>query len=111
MAFLGTPASAAEIREAVEYGSVENMRQREQESGSGLAGGRLRPRDVNNPDSYKVRRAKVGGYRDYFDDEQVRQIDAIVDETLAPVFGYHSAARRAAEGAPKAPAPAAAGSE
>jgi hypothetical protein len=94
MAFIGTPATAEEIREAVEYGSVENMRQREQQSGASIGGGRLRPRDVNNPDSYKVRRAKVGGYRDYFDDEQVRQIDELVDSRLAPVFGYHSEARR-----------------
>jgi hypothetical protein len=93
MGFIGTPASAEEIREAVDYGSVENMRRREQEAGAGIAGGRLKPRDVNNPDSYKVRRAKVGGYRDYFDDAQVRQIDAVVDATLAPVFGYRSDAR------------------
>ena len=88
MAFLGTPASAAEIREAVEYGSVENMRQREQESGSGLGGGRLRPRDVNNPDSYKVRRAKVGGYRDYFDDEQAARISELLESRLSPIYGY-----------------------
>lgn len=96
MAFIGTPATPEEILEAVEYGSVENMRRREQASGAGLGGGRLKPRDVNNPDSYKVRRAKVGGYRDYFDDEQVRQIEALVDATLAPVFGYHSDQRDAA---------------
>ncbi len=39
-----------------------------------------------------MRRAKVGGYRDYFDDEQVRQIDAFVDRHLLPGFGYGSPA-------------------
>ena len=34
--------------------------------------------DKSNPDSFKVRRAKVGGYRDYFDDAQVAEIDALV---------------------------------
>jgi hypothetical protein len=92
MAFLGTPATADEITEAVAFGSVDNMRKLEQKSAYSLAGGRMKPRDVNNPDSYKVRRAKVGGYRDYFTDEQVRLIDAQVDDTLAPVFGYGSAA-------------------
>ena len=43
--------------------------------------------DKDNPDSYKVRRAKVGGYRDYFTDEQCEQLDAMVAE-LNPVFGY-----------------------
>jgi hypothetical protein len=53
-----------------------------------LAGGRMMPGDKNNPDSYKVRRAKVGGYRDYFSDEQVDAIDKQVADTLDPLFGY-----------------------
>jgi len=35
-----------------------------------------------------VRRAKVGGYRDYFDDEQVAKIDKLVNTRLSGVFGY-----------------------
>ena len=35
-----------------------------------------------------MRRAKVGGYRDYFDDAETQQIDAITDESLSPVWGY-----------------------
>jgi len=35
-----------------------------------------------------VRRAKVGGYRDYFDDEQVRVIERCVNDPLDPAFGY-----------------------
>ena len=30
----------------------------------------------------------VGGYRDYFDDDQVASLDAYVRERLSPVFGY-----------------------
>jgi hypothetical protein len=57
------------------------------------------PGDKDNPDSYKVRRAKVGGYRDYFDDDQVQQIDSYIRSNLDPVFGYevqdvHPAAMR-----------------
>ena len=90
MRFLETPATVEEIREAVEYGSIENMRKMEQQSANSMASRRMKPGDVNNPDSYKVRRAKVGGYHDYFDDDQVAEIDALVDQTLAPLFGYHS---------------------
>ena len=53
-----------------------------------LAGGRMVPRDKDNPDSYKVRKGKVGGYRDYFTDEEVAAIDARLAETLDPLFGY-----------------------
>ena len=30
----------------------------------------------------------MGGYRDYFNDAQVTQIDALVNDRLDPVFGY-----------------------
>ena len=86
--FLGAPADEATIRSAVEYASIENMRTLEAQRKFWLAGNRLQARDRDNPDSYKVRRAKVGGYRDYFDDEQVARIDELVQEKLSPVFAY-----------------------
>jgi len=46
------------------------------------------PKDRKNPNSYKVRRAKVGGYRDYFEDGQIVEIEKLLNETLSPVFGY-----------------------
>jgi len=48
------------------------------------------PKDRNDPNTYKVRRAKVGGFRDYFDDAQIAQIEALVNDTLSPGFGYNS---------------------
>ena len=53
-----------------------------------LSGGRMVPRDRSNPNSYKVRRAKVGGYKDYFDDQQVAEIEAYMASNLSPLFGY-----------------------
>jgi len=55
-----------------------------------LSGSRMAPADRSNPDSYKVRRGKVGGYRDYFDDGQIARIDAIIGDRLSPFFGYGS---------------------
>jgi hypothetical protein len=86
--FLGTPGKPEEISEAVRYAAVDNMRRIEQERTFWRSGRRLVAGDRDNPDSYKVRRAKVGGWRDYFDDEQVAAIDAFVREHLAPVYGY-----------------------
>jgi len=88
--FMGTPGTDAEIREALEFSSYENMKQMEQKKTFWLSGGRMVPKDRDNPDSYKVRRAKVGGYRDYFDDDQVARIEALVNSTLSPYFGYTS---------------------
>ncbi len=85
-AFLGLDFSAGEISRAVDFASVDNLRKLG--AGDFFKNHRLRPTDPNNPDSNKVRRAKVNGYRDDFTAEQVSRIDAYVREKLAPSFGY-----------------------
>ncbi len=94
--FMDTPATDEQIAEAVDFASYDNMKQMEQQRTFWLSGGRLVPKDRNNPDSYKVRRAKVGGYRDYFRDDELERINTMVDETLAPVFGYRTEAEKSA---------------
>jgi len=77
------------IRETVEFSSVENLRKLEKENYF-HGGSRVKAKDSSNPDSFKVRRAKVGGYRDYFDDEQVAKIDELVNTRLSEVFDYRT---------------------
>jgi hypothetical protein len=49
----------------------------------------LQPRDMNDPESFNVRRGKVGGYRDYLSaDDQQYAADALRE--LDPRFGYNS---------------------
>jgi hypothetical protein len=88
LAFMGTPGTEDEIREAVAFASFENMRKMEANSTFWLSGGRMRPRDRKNPQSFKTRRGKVGGYRDHFDDGEIAEIDRRIAEQLSPVFGY-----------------------
>jgi hypothetical protein len=88
LAFMGTPGTQEEIREAVAFASFENMRKMEANSTFWLSGGRMRPRDRKNPQSFKTRRGKVGGYRDHFDDGEIAEIDRRIAEQLSPVFGY-----------------------
>jgi hypothetical protein len=89
VAFLGMQPDDRHVDEAVRFASVDNLRELERKRFFRGAGIRMRARDRSNPDSYKVRRAKVGGYRDYFDDDQLARIDAMVQSGLSPVFGYH----------------------
>ena len=35
-----------------------------------------------------MRRAKVGGYKDYFDEKETAQIDEYVAKELSAAFGY-----------------------
>ena len=86
--FLGTPASDAQIADAVRFASYDNMKQMEQQRVFWLSGGRLVPKDRSNPNSYKVRRGKVAGYRDDFDAAQLARIDQLVETTLDPLYGY-----------------------
>ncbi len=95
--FIGTPGTEEQIREAVRFASVENMKKLEQQKTFWLSGSRMVPKDRKNPNSYKVRRAKVGGYRDYFEDEQIEAIERLVNERLAPAFGYTAAEQAPAE--------------
>ena len=88
--FLGTPGNAKEIAEAVRFASVENMRNMETKRTFWLSGSRMLAKDRDNPDSFKVRKAKVGGYRDYFSAEQIAAMQALVRERLDPLFGYQS---------------------
>jgi hypothetical protein len=63
------------------------MKKMEQDTFFKGSGARVKPGDKNNPESFKVRKAKVGGYRDHFTDEQCEQLQRMVDE-LDPMFGY-----------------------
>ena len=86
--FLGMQPDDKLIQDTVEFASVDNLRKLEKENYFWRSGSRVKARDPSNPHSYKVRRAKVGGYRDYFDDDQVARIDALVNSELSEIFGY-----------------------
>ena len=85
---MGDEFSDAEIQEAVEFGAFDNLRKLESE-GFFRSGG-LTLRNAADPESFKVRRAKVGGYRDYFTPEQAAELEALVRERLSPGLGYNS---------------------
>lgn len=89
----GKPSQADAITSSVEYASVENMRKLEEKNTFWLAGGRMKPGKKGDPNSYKVRRAKVGGYKDYFDEAQAAEIDEYVRKELSPAFGYDAPPR------------------
>ena len=91
MGHLGEDVNAEHIKGAVDFATVEKMRKMESDNYFWRSGSRVQAKDKDNPNSYKTRKGKVGGYRDYFDDEQVAAIDALVNEKLLPAFGYTDA--------------------
>jgi hypothetical protein len=82
----GAPFSEDEIREAVDFASFDRLKALER--ANFFKNERLAPRDPGDPDSFKVRRGVVGGYRDYFEPAQIEAMEALVRERLAPALGY-----------------------
>jgi hypothetical protein len=89
---MGESFSAEEIQDAVSFGSFDNLRQLET-AGFFRRGG-LSLRNASDPDTFKVRRGKISGYRDYFSPEQLAQMDEMVATRLSPTLGYAPGDRR-----------------
>ncbi len=83
---IGWDCSEAEIQAAVDFAAFDKLKGLERQHFFQSA--RMQPSDTRDPDSYKVRRGKIGGYRDYFTPEQVAEIDAILAQQLSPTLGY-----------------------
>ena len=65
------------------------MRRMERENASKVTAHRsMKPGDASDPSSYKVRRGKVGGYREDFPAEQVAELEALVRDNILPELGY-----------------------
>jgi hypothetical protein len=85
---LGESAPDATIfQEALEFSRFENMQKLE--AAGAFDSNILHPGDVRDPESFKVRRGKVGGYREYLSrDDQEYAASAL--EELDQRFGYGS---------------------
>ncbi len=86
--FLELDVDDVMIREAVRFASFESLKQKEREGF--FRSTRLGASDPDNPDSFKVRRGEIGGYRQHFSPEQTAALDGMVGSSLHPDYGYGS---------------------
>lgn len=84
--FLDTPRSTGQIEAVVERNSFDRMRAREA-SGEYTAryGSKLSPGTLDDPNSFKVRRGKVGGYRDELAPEDVEYAQQVLVRLAYPL--------------------------
>ncbi len=83
---IGWSCTDEEIAAAVDFASFDKLKALERDRF--FQSRRMQPRDSGDSDTYKVRRGKVGGYREDFTPEQVARLDALVAERLDPRLGY-----------------------
>ena len=77
--------SNREIEGAIEFSSFNNMKKMEAEDRFKIK--RLRPGDVNDNDSYKVRRGVIGGYKDYLSQGNIQNLNEKMKH-LSRYYGY-----------------------
>jgi hypothetical protein len=86
-AFIGLEVKPELVDEAVKFSEFENMKK--MEANNEFGGAILQARDVSDPDSFKVREGRVGGYMKHFGAADLRFLDEAVAR-LDPFFGYRA---------------------
>jgi hypothetical protein len=90
------------LDEVLELGKIEKMRKMEAQSARGAHNSRrtdpniesafmtraFQPSDPNDPETFKVRKGKIGGYVDYLGKDEIAYLDKKISEGLDPEFGY-----------------------
>jgi hypothetical protein len=83
---IGLKTGTKDIRDAVEFGSLANLKRLEREGYFNSS--RLRKARKSDDQSGKVRSGTSGGYRAELDAEAAARIDAYLRDNLDPRFGY-----------------------
>jgi hypothetical protein len=84
--FCGVPGVREElIREAVAFADFENMKR--MEAGNEFGTSILRARDASDPDSFKVREGKVGGFSKHFSQADLEYLSRCL-ASLDAFYGY-----------------------
>lgn len=89
LSFMGVRDISDEILErAVAFSGFENMKKMEKTESLGAR--RMRPGNMQDEESFKVRKGTIGGHVNYLSAEDIDYIDAVIDEMGNPFSGRHS---------------------
>lgn len=72
------------LSETIEYGSFKNLKKLE--ASESFSSKVIRPKDKNDPNSYKVRSGKIGGYADHLNEEDILFLDTVIKEMACPIL-------------------------
>ncbi len=77
------------IQRSVEFCAFDNMRKIESTAKTDAFV--LKAADLTDTESFKTRKGKIGGFRDYLNEEDIAWMDALIDEKLSPAFNCYKA--------------------
>ena len=82
---MGLPGvSDEEVTSAIEFGRFENLKRLE--SSGRLRDSALKPKDASDPDSFKVRKGQVGGYRESLSADDIAYIEDTLRRYPCPLY-------------------------
>lgn len=67
------------VKESIDFAQFNNMRKMELQ---GSHGNKLQPGNEKDPDSFKVRKGKVGTFQQELNEEEIRYLDTLIDREL-----------------------------
>lgn len=91
--WIGLSPEPNDIKRAITFASFDNMRRMEETGAFGSQ--RMAPGNRQDPESFKTRRGKVGGYRDYLSEEDIAYLDEVEARLGNPFIEAHASAMRA----------------
>jgi len=72
------------IKDSLRFANFENMKQLEQIDF--FNNSKFRPKNLNDPESYKVRRGVIGGYVDYIEKQDITYLNNILAKNGCPFY-------------------------
>lgn len=70
------------IEKSVKFASFNNMKEMEKENF--FESKKLKPTDINDNETYKIRKGIIGGYSSYLDDRDLKYIDGVINKMNCP---------------------------
>jgi len=81
---IGVPVEQPALDRAIDFARFDNMRALEQRDAYGEL--TLRPKDASDPESFKTRKGKVGGYREYLSGADLDYVNGRIRERLSDYY-------------------------
>lgn len=77
------------LERAVEFSRFDNMRKLERDAAAIGAYDRMKPGDRSDEESFKTRKGKVGGYREYLTADDIAYMNDRIASTLSPFYAAY----------------------